>query len=45
MIKSDVINRPERKEEIVTFLAKIIGPLVEERLREKKEEEKKCVKS
>lgn len=40
MIKSEVINRIESKEEIVNFLAKIIGPLVEERLREKKEEEK-----
>ena len=45
MIKSEVINRIESKEEIVNFLAKIIGPLVEEKLREKKEEEKKCVKS
>lgn len=40
MIKSEVINRIESKEEIVNFLAKIIGPLVEEKLRERKEEEK-----
>ena len=40
MIKSEVINKIESKEEIVNFLAKIIGPLVEEKLREKKEEEK-----
>ena len=40
MIKSEVINKIESKEEIVNFLAKIIGPLVEEKLRERKEEEK-----
>ena len=44
MIKSEVINRIESKQEIVNFLAKIIGPLVEEKLRERKEEEK-CAKS
>lgn len=44
-MKVEVINKIENKEEIVNFLAKIIGPLVEERLREKKEEEEKCVKS
>ena len=44
MIKSEVINKIESKEEIVNFLAKIIGSLVEEKLRERKEEEK-CVKS
>lgn len=43
MIKSEVINKIESKKEIVSFLAKIIGPLVEERLREKKEEAAKNV--
>lgn len=43
MLEAEVINMIEGKDDIIEFLAKTIGPLVEEEFR--REEGQNCVKS